>query len=89
MGTARAAKPTYTATWHPNNGPVETLARGSAGQTYLACVRALPKELQSVTASNPGRRIGHRHPAAGHQIGTIQSRVRRLLGDFIEQTSNA
>ena len=50
---------------------------------------AIPKELQSVTASNPGRRIDHRHLAAGHQSGTIQSRVRRLLGDFIEQTSNA
>ena len=39
MGTARAAKPTYTATWHPNNGPVVTLARGSGEKVYKACVR--------------------------------------------------
>jgi|SRR3954449_6043725 hypothetical protein len=28
MGTATAAEPTFTATWHPNNKPVETLVRG-------------------------------------------------------------
>jgi len=39
MSTARAAEPTFTATWHPNNGPVVTLVRGSDGDSYWACVR--------------------------------------------------
>jgi hypothetical protein len=37
--TATAAQPTYTATWHPRNGPAEVLIRGSSGQAYWACVR--------------------------------------------------
>ena len=39
MDTAAAAKPTYTATWHPKNGPAEVLTRGTFGQAYWACVR--------------------------------------------------
>ena len=30
MDTAAAARPTFTATWHPNHGPVETLAQAVA-----------------------------------------------------------
>jgi hypothetical protein len=37
--TGTAAEPTYTATWHPRNGPAEVLIRGSGGQVYWACVR--------------------------------------------------
>jgi hypothetical protein len=37
--TATAAEPTYTATWHPRNGPAKVLIRGSSGQAYWACVR--------------------------------------------------
>jgi hypothetical protein len=37
--TATAAEPTYTATWHPRNGPAQVLIRGSSGQAYWACVR--------------------------------------------------
>lgn len=39
METATAAEPTYTATWHPSNGPAELLIRGNGGQVYWACVR--------------------------------------------------
>ena len=39
MATARAAEPTYAATWHPNHGPVEELLRGTGSQAYWACVR--------------------------------------------------
>ena len=49
MATTSAAQPTYTATWHPINEPVETLVRGDAGDVYWACAEALPGELQSVT----------------------------------------
>ena len=38
LGTARAAQPTFTATWHTNNGLVVTLARGSGEKVYKACV---------------------------------------------------
>lgn len=38
--TPIGAQPTYTATWHPVNGPVQTLAaRASSNQAYQACVR--------------------------------------------------
>ena len=39
MGTATAAQPTYTATWHPNTGPVMTLARANGDKAYWACVK--------------------------------------------------
>jgi hypothetical protein len=39
MSTRGAAEPTFTATWHPNNGPVVPLFRGSDGDVYWACVR--------------------------------------------------
>lgn len=39
MSTARAARPTFIATWHPNTGPVEMLARGGPEQAYLANLR--------------------------------------------------
>ena len=39
MSTARDARPMFIATWHPNIGPVETLARGGPEQAYLANLR--------------------------------------------------
>jgi hypothetical protein len=39
MSTGRAAEPTFTGTWHPNNGPVVTLVRASDSEVYWACVR--------------------------------------------------
>ena len=39
MSTGRAAEPTFTATWHPKNGPVVTLARAHDLEAYFACVR--------------------------------------------------
>lgn len=39
-GTPLGVQPTYTATWHPTNGPVQTLAaHASSNQAYQACVR--------------------------------------------------
>lgn len=39
VSTARAAEPTFTATWHPKNGAVVTLTRASDHIAYEACVR--------------------------------------------------
>jgi hypothetical protein len=39
MSTASAAEPTFTATWHPKNGAVLRLVRGTGGKAYSACVR--------------------------------------------------
>jgi len=39
MNTAKSAPPTFTATWHPTNGPMSTLARASVDHAYYACVR--------------------------------------------------
>lgn len=37
---SKGGRPTYTATWHPNGGPVQTLAaKVSSNQAYQACVR--------------------------------------------------
>ncbi|WP_071289058.1 hypothetical protein [Mycolicibacterium llatzerense] len=39
MSTAGNAQPTYTATWHPLDGPEQVLTRGSGADAYDACVR--------------------------------------------------
>lgn len=39
MSTSWAAQPTFTATWHPDNGPPVELARASDHDAYYACVR--------------------------------------------------
>lgn len=39
-GTSLGAPPTYTASWHPDNCPIQTLAtNASSNQAYQACVR--------------------------------------------------
>lgn len=37
--TAAAERPTYIATWQPDNGDSETLVRGSGDEAYTACVK--------------------------------------------------
>lgn len=39
MNTAADAVPTMTATWHPTDGPAETLIRSNARDVYWACVK--------------------------------------------------
>ncbi|MCV6962550.1 hypothetical protein H7J50_01775 [Mycobacterium intermedium] len=39
MSTLWAAQPTFTATWHPDNGPPAELARANDHDAYYACVR--------------------------------------------------
>ena len=37
--TITSARPLYTATWHPVNGPVKLLLRDSGPKAYAACVQ--------------------------------------------------
>jgi hypothetical protein len=45
--SATHPQPTYTATWHPNNGPVERLKRAYRDSAHTSCVRHYEASCQS------------------------------------------